>query len=245
MQYLGGKHKLAQRLRLVMKVPYSATYVEPFVGSGSVMAIHDGVSKRIAGDLCPEIIALHKAVQSGWVPPTTVTREFYNEVKANRSDYSLELQGFLAFGCSFGGNFWCAYAKNKRGSDFAETTWNGLQKLHHKMKGVSFIHCSYENLPIPKNSFIYCDPPYSIATVYRGAGVFDTTKFTEWLIHMDECGHTIFVSEYDFSLPTSWQLIDTSEKMITIAKADNTQVATERIYSNKPKRGILDVYNLR
>ena len=54
--------------------------------------------------------------------------------------------------------------------------------------------CSYDDLVVPDESFIYCDPPYKGTTAYRHR--FDSNKFFDWCVSMRDKGHTVLVSEY-------------------------------------------------
>jgi DNA adenine methylase len=53
--------------------------------------------------------------------------------------------------------------------------------------------CSYDELEIPDNSIIYCDPPYSDVTGYKST--FDTYKFWDWVREKSKA-NTVYVSEY-------------------------------------------------
>ena len=39
---------------------------------------------------------------------------------------------------------------------------NNVNKQSKNIQGVEFTHSNYQNLEIPKNSIIYCDPPYAV-----------------------------------------------------------------------------------
>ena len=80
MQYLGSKSKICRQIISVMSAEREEgmTWVEPFVGSGKVICKVHG--RRIGADVNHEMIALLKAVQDGWKPPTGVSKEFYYKV---------------------------------------------------------------------------------------------------------------------------------------------------------------------
>jgi len=49
-------------------------------------------------------------------------------------------------------------------------------------------------LKIPKNSIIYCDPPYENTTKYKDS--FDHAEFWRWCRDKAADGHKVFISEY-------------------------------------------------
>lgn len=88
MRYMGGKVRIAKYLVPVLqeRLKDKETFVDLFCGSCNIIsAIQPQQScglaikapNRIANDLHKELIALHKAVQQGWVPPSVVTEEDY------------------------------------------------------------------------------------------------------------------------------------------------------------------------
>lgn len=75
---------------------------------------------------------------------------------------------------------------------------NNVNKQSKNIKDVTFVHSYYDKLDIPKNSIIYCDPPYNTkATKGKYKDNFDTPKFWEWCREKFKEGHKIFISEYN------------------------------------------------
>lgn len=62
-QWPGGKRMMAKRL--VGMMPEHETYVEPFIGGGSVFFAKPLASKNVISDMDPWIIGLYKDVQAG------------------------------------------------------------------------------------------------------------------------------------------------------------------------------------
>ena len=151
--------------------------------------------KRIGNDSHKHLIALHKALQDGWIPPTEVSKEMYYDVKANQQNYSDELIGFVGFLCSFGGKWWGGYAANKKGDNYADRGSRALTKQAKNFKGIDFKCGNYLEMEIPPNSLIYCDPPYEGTTAYKDALDHDT--FWQWCRDKVSEGHIVFVSEYN------------------------------------------------
>ena len=169
------------------------TWVEPFVGGANMIDKIDG--KRIGSDTHKHLIALHKALQNGWIPPTEVSKEMYYKVKNNQDNYTDELIGFVGFLCSFGGKWWGGYAANSKGDNYAARGSRVLTKQAEKLKGIVFKNQSYQDLEIPENSIIYCDPPYEGTTKYKDD--FNHSEFWEWCRNKAKEGHQVFISEYN------------------------------------------------
>ena len=82
MRYMGGKVRIAKYLVPVLqeRLKDKDTFVDLFCGSCNIVSAIKAPN-RIANDLHKELIALHKAVQQGWVPPSVVTEEDYKQAK--------------------------------------------------------------------------------------------------------------------------------------------------------------------
>jgi len=192
---MGSKNRIAKHILPIMLEhrKEGQYWVEPFVGGANMIDKVEGL--RIGNDSHVYLIALLKALQNGWIPPTQVTKEYYYEIKSNPDSYKPEVVGFVGFLCSFGGKWWGGYAKNTKGDNYAERGSRVLSKQAIKLNGISFCSCSYHGLIIPKNSLIYCDPPYEGVTGYKGK--FDHMLFWQWCRDKSNEGHTVFISEYN------------------------------------------------
>ena len=85
----------------------------------------------------------------------------------------------------------------------------------------------YDELDIPDNSVIYCDPPYEGTLGYK-TGSFDHERFWEWAEKMSE-RNVVFVSEYstrsDLFIPI-WQ------KEIQTAIRASSKQSTEILFTS-------------
>ena len=88
MQYFGGKARIAKELskELQSRLKKDQSFVDLFCGSCNVVS-RIKANTRIANDLHKELIAMHKAVQSAWIPPCDVSEEEYKEAKKIVADY--------------------------------------------------------------------------------------------------------------------------------------------------------------
>jgi len=170
-------------------------YVEPFVGAFNIIDKVDGL--RLANDINPYIIALYKAVQAGWEPPDTLTKEEYQDIRFNKDKYPKHLVGFVGFGCSFGGKWFGGYAQDKEQRNYCAASKRSVLKQAANLKDVVIENKNYWEITIPPNSIVYCDPPYENTTKYKTKNPFDHARFWDWVRVTAKEGHTVFVSEYN------------------------------------------------
>ena len=100
-----------------------------------------------------------------------------------------------------------------------------LQALEH-LQSLQSYGTSYENVPIPPNSLIYCDIPYADTNCGKYDG-FKHDLFYEWALQQDN----IFISEY--TMPSNFIEIANTEKVILSSADGNSQKAVERLYTNR------------
>ena len=220
MRYMGGKVRIAKYLVPVLqeRLKDKETFVDLFCGSCNIISAIKAPN-RIANDLHKELIALHKAVQSGWVPPSVVTEEDYKQAKQAED----HLKAFIGFGCSFSGKYFGGYARGEGDRNYALNAKNTLLKKHQNMKDVEFFSLNYFEVNIPSNSLVYCDIPYKDTTKYS-TDSFDHSSFYSWCKVMKVKGHDVVVSEYLCNVPEGWEVI--FQHIVTgkqVASHDNGQ----------------------
>lgn len=189
MKYMGSKRKIANDiLQIILK-----DRKDNQCGGCNVIDKVEG--KRIANDYNEYVYAMWEAlVNKDWIPPTQVTELEYKNIKNNQDKYNKELVGFVGVCLSFGASWFNGYSKNKRGTNYAMEGRKNLLEQVKRLKGVVFNNCSYDELDIPSNSLIYCDPPYQDSKKYKDC--FDNDKFWQWCRDMTNKGHQVFISEY-------------------------------------------------
>ena len=197
MRYMGGKVRVAKYLVPVLqeRLKDKETFVDLFCGSCNIISAIKAPN-RIANDLHKELIALHKAVQQGWIPPSVVTEEDYKQAKQAED----HLKAFIGFGCSFSGKYFGGYARGGEGRNYALNAKNTLLKKHDNMKDVQFFCSSYNQVRIPENALVYFDIPYKGTTEYSTTS-FLHEEFYFWCKDMKDKGHDIVVSEYLCNVP--------------------------------------------
>lgn len=229
MKYLGSKKRIAKDILPIILKNRRETqfYVEPFCGGCNTICHVDG--NRIANDSNKYIIEMWKSlVYKNWNPPEKITEEEYKNIKFNKENYPYELVGFAGVCLSFGSTWFGAYSKNKRNTNYAMEGRNNLLKQAKQLKGTIFLTEDYKNIKIPKNSIIYCDPPY--LGVYPG--YLDTINHEEFWDYCREKtinGNEVYISEYN--APEDFEII--WEKKIITKHRETFTSAVERLFKYK------------
>jgi DNA adenine methylase len=182
---------------------------------------------------------LYKALVDGWIPPSSISEEEYNTLRAACGANTREvvtdsaLYGFVGICCAFGAKWFDAYARNSTGRNYAELGKRDVLRTAPRLRGVTFYSLPYQDLPIPPRSIIYCDPPYMEATQYLGGASFDSTTFYDWCRARAAEGHALYISEY--SCPDDFTLLWTKHVNVAIDKitdiSSKKRVRTELLYT--------------
>ena len=229
MQYMGGKERLSKAIveQLMARRGGCSTYLEPFMGGGSIfsrMAPHFP-GTAIGSDVHEDLMFMWSALVDGWTPPESVSKKEWYEIKDQGPS---ALRGFVGFGCSFGGRWFEGYAKNARGSDFCGAARRGVLKKVQGMRGVTLLNRSYTEFSPGRGTLVYCDPPYASTKPYSGVSVFDSAEFWSTIRAWANNGAVVLVSEYnapEWAVPV-WE----RAAVKSLNKDSNTQPALERLY---------------
>lgn len=205
MIYVGSKSRIAEQILTVILEGRKdgQYYVEPFCGGCNIIDKVPG--NRIANDGNPYLIAMWEALSWGWDPPKIIDREHYREVRTcyrrNSDEYPMHYIGWVGFMGSFNSKFFGGYAghsaMNAAGGvrdRIGEAIRNILAQVP-LIGGVQFTNRSYNDMSIPPNSIIYCDPPYAGVTKYEYS--IDHEDFWGWCRKKVCEGHKVFISEYN------------------------------------------------
>lgn len=207
MRYLGGKSRLAPKIvPVIVRLARgsSGRYVEPFVGGGAILekvALTGEFSKLEAGDVVPDLIMLWKAVQMGWVPPTTLPYDEYQKLKHAEPS---ALRGFAGFSASMFAKWFVGYARDKAGVDESKTvgaTSRALVRAGKALPRVRFRCQNYRDWKLEPGDVVYCDPPYKDTAGYgaavaeEGGEEFDHARFWAWCSEQAHNDVRVIVSE--------------------------------------------------
>ena len=239
MKYMGSKNRIAKHILPIMLKDRKEGqfWVEPFVGGANMIDKVDG--NRIGADINEYLIKFWKALQFGFVPPEHISKEYYYQIKEDKNtDKVMTLWAGIC--CSYGGKWFGGYIndykenrrlKNGRLPNHQTESRNSILKQIPKIIEVTFKNCSYNELDIPDNSIIYCDPPYENTTSYKDS--FSHKEFWEWCRNKAKEGHIIFISEYN--APNDFECIMQVETNTQLGNGCNTgnQKKIEKLFTYK------------
>lgn len=225
MHYFGGKFKISKDLANVLNpITKGKPFVDLFCGACNVVEKITTASSRMANDNNPYLIALLKAIQDGYEPPTHVTREQYNYVMGHLDENPV-LSGFVGIGCSHSGGWKNGYAKSdKYHANYAKDAHNSLLKQKQKLNGVLFTSCDYDKVLIPDGAVVYCDPPYRKKRKHYFVNKFDYDAFIEW-VEANKGKYDICISEYKENFaqwPSNYEIVWEKESCQEMSKHKKT-----------------------
>ena len=232
MKYVGSKNRIAKQiLPIILKDRKEGQwYVEPFVGGANIIDKVKG--NRIGGELNKYVADMLIALSNGWIPRDNYTKDEYIETRNNK-DFDTKLTGHMGINCSYSGKWFGGYAgitKTKDGvRDYQKEAHKNVLKQIENIKGINFVHSSYDELSIPDNSIIYCDPPYRNTTKYKDS--FDSDKFFEWCKLKVKEGHSVFISEY--SAPDDFECVwskEVSSSLSANGKFGKNKKSVEKLF---------------
>jgi DNA adenine methylase len=227
MKYMGSKRRLAKELlSIILKGrTLNQWYIEPFAGGMNMICKVQG--HRIANDYNEYIAEMWNAlVNRDWQPPNTITEEEYNDIKKNKGKYPMELVGFCGVALTFCSTWFGTYARNKRGTNYAMEGRKNLMKQVEELQGTLIYNGSYDELSLPSNSIIYCDPPYEGVFGYKDK--FNHTDFWQWRREKSKQGHKVYISEYN--APKDFKLLHSVE-LPTNMNAKHKTKPTEKLFT--------------
>jgi len=199
MKYMGSKNRIAKHiLPIILKDRKEGQcYVETMVGGANL--IDKVTGWRIGCDFNEPLIACLDGMSKGWLPQEDVSEEFFNKVKSDNSIVDLPTLGYIGTQLTFGAMWFSGYRKDKQGiRSYSDEAFRHVKKQAPKVKGVEFIYSSYIDLDLPKDSIVYCDPPYKGTAKYKqNEAEFDHDLFFEWCRDKVKEGHRVFISEYN------------------------------------------------
>lgn len=228
MKYMGGKTRIAKHIVPIMlahRKPGMA-WVEPFVGGGNVIDKVDGV--RIGGDANKWAILALRSIRDNvhLLPKNNLefTEEDYKRLRIS-DDY--EFKGYAGFAFSYGAKWLGGWSRSNSNRDYVSEAYRNALKQHEKLQGVDLVISSYEELVIPDNSLIYCDPPYANTTGYM-CGI-DHDSFWQWCRDRHGNGHAVFVSEY--CAPDDFECVWSGVVASSLTKNTGAIVAQEKLFT--------------
>lgn len=236
---MGSKNRIAKELLpIILKDRKEGQwYVEPFVGGANMIDKVDG--NRIGCDYHTELIELWKSLQNGWSPPVYISKEQHKDIRINKDLYPKELVGWVGFNCSYSGVYFGGFAgetKTKTGiiRNYQDEAIRNINKQLKSLKGVIFENKSYEDIVVPNNSIIYCDPPYENTSGYKNKTTFSHYQFWDKCREWVNAGHKVFISEYN--APDDFICIyekKVNSSLSANGKSGSNKTSTEKLFIHK------------
>lgn len=228
MKYMGSKARIAKYILPIMLADRKdgQYWVEPFVGGANMIDKVDG--NRIGADRSEHLIIALKMIRDN---PETIpidSSEYTKEMRqaAIDSDSMDPVDCLMYFACSFAARFKHSWAKGNKYDDFVRAARSSAFKQSPSLKGVELTCKSYNELIIPQESIIYCDPPYANTAKYND--YFDNDEFWQWCREKVKEGHQVFISEYN--APDDFVCVWQQELIVSVAKSGNHKKATEKLF---------------
>lgn len=227
--YMGGKTRVAPQICAIMRAhgKGSETYVEPFMGGGSVAALMaPGFIDAHLSDANESLVLLWQEVLSGWKPPGHITKAEWQLLKDDPRPSAMK--ALAGFASSYGGKWFAGYAHHP-GRNYVG---GGVRELVRFASG--FRHATIEHLDYTKAgqyvgpaTVVYCDPPYEGTTGYGAVGSFNSEQFWDTMREWTGRGAKVFVSEY--TAPEDFTAVWRLKVPVTMDK--NNGVGTEQLFT--------------
>ena len=229
MKYMGSKNRIAKHILPIMLKHRKSdmTWVEPFVGGGNMIDKVEG--SRMGADINPYLIDGLIAIRDylSYLPKNSeeFTEDDYKSLK--QSDNYI-YKGYAGFAFSYGGKWlggWCRDGKGIR--DYVREAYKNALNQSDKLKGVRLVEANYQDLNIPDNSLIYCDPPYYGTTKYKTS--FDHEVFWGWCRKKSKEGHVVFISEY--AAPDDFKCLWKKKIVSSLTKQTGSKTGIEKLFT--------------
>lgn len=203
-------------------------WVEPFVGGGNMIESVPGL--RIGSDSnrwCIEgLISVRDHVHELPKNNLEFTEDDYAKL---RSSDNYKHKGFAGFSYSYGAVWLSSYRRDSEGKrDYVNESFKAALKQSPKLQDVTLLNTDYKNLNIPKNSLIYCDPPYRNTASYKNIEPFNYEYFYNWCRDRAKEGHIVFVSEY--WMPDDFECIWFKEINSSLTKNTGAKKGVEKLF---------------
>jgi len=204
MRYLGGKAKIAKEIAPIILQNRPKIVVEPFCGALNVTAAMLELDPKLqvyCSDYNKDLIDMWQAIKSGEFDPAFKEFVSEEEYRALKKAPPSPFRTFVGHACSFGGKG-KVFARDSKETNYYQAAVNStLRKIKH-INRMHFSHKPYWDLVIPKESTIYCDPPY-LGTYHQTSwDKFDHDRFFDWASTQEnEC----YISELKTPFKCVWE----------------------------------------
>jgi DNA adenine methylase len=241
MQYMGGKAHIAKRLikAILNDTAERGMWYEPFVGGGNVLEAAAPYFDTVqASDIHEDLILMWQEGMDGWTPPSFVSREEYETLRnatpsANR--------GYAGFGASFGGKWFGGYGITKidKKHPNAEICRSSYKTVSRQLNifienDIEFYHADFNDIGLPPNCVVYCDPPYRNTMPYS-TGSFRYSLFYSKIREWANSGCIVYVSEMQLPDFLHTRTVWESSKRNFMDASGNSSLRIEKLFRILPE----------
>lgn len=164
-----------------------------------------------------------------------MTRELYQSIKNHKEDYPEEIVALAGFCATYNAKWFGGYAgtiKTKIGTyrNYYDEAVRNVLKQVESIRAVQFTHGDFFYLR-PKNTLIYCDPPYEGTTGYSGN--FDHELYWQ---HIRELSKDNIVLCSEYAAPSDFKCIWQKELTTTLDKNSRSKSCEKLFTLNKGEK---------
>ena len=227
---MGSKNRIAKYiLPIILKDRKPEQwYVEPFCGGCN--SLDKVENPRIGNDINTYLVALVRDRQTEY---PYLTKQQYKEIKRNPENYPQWLVGYAGIIASYCGKWFGGYAgkvNTKDGlRDYMDEGRKNLVAQLKNLQDVVFSSVSYQDIILPDNSIIYCDPPYRATTAYKDD--FNHDEFYSFCREKSKQGHVVYISEYNMpnDFTCVWEL-PVKSSLSANGSIGGNKISVERLF---------------
>ena len=233
MKYMWSKNRIAKYLLPIILKDRKEWqwYVEPFVWGANMIDKVDW--NRIWSDFNYYLSEFLSALER-WEEFYKISKKKYIDIKNNPDEYYPQEVWFAWICASYSWKWFWWYAwkvETKWGlRDYQAEAIKNIKKQN--LSWIIFKHSSYHELEIPKNSIIYCDPPYKWTAKYKWVEEFNYENFYNWCREKKKEWHTIYISEYN--MPDDFKCVWEKEVKSSLSanwKSWGNKNSTEKLFT--------------
>ena len=233
---MGGKTRVAPQITAIMRAYGKGcdTYVEPFMGGGSVATLMaPGFADVHLSDANESLVLFWQEVLSGWKPPGHITKEEWEKLR--RDPNPSAMKALAGFASSFGGKWFAGYAYSPGRNHVAGSVRSAIKHAsgfrHANVRHLDYLKAGQY---VGENTLVYCDPPYEGTTGYGAVGRFDSEQFWDTMREWTLRGAKVFVSEY--TAPADFIAVWRLKARVTLSKDSNNDVGSEALFMYREGR---------
>lgn len=235
MKYQGGKFYqkkyIVPKIIEIMEKYNIQKYYEPFVGGANIITWIPEKYERFGSDINKYIIAFYDYCAKGGQPLEDVSKEEYDNYKANIDKTPDWIIGNIGTTASYGGKWLDSYAKdNASRQHYYKSAMKNVYKEIPHWKTIHWECKEYTDIIFPEDEkvLIYNDAPYINTASYKNSVNFD--DYYKWLREISK-KHYVLISE--FTMPDDFIPILSKKRLVSLHTKKNALEKMEYLFIHK------------